>query len=485
MTNQKKQNTVEKNESFSSISAKSFLLVVAILCGMLALSGALSYFIPQGFFERDDTGAIINGSFQQGSIQGIAIWRIITAPIRVFFSDSALNIILISVFLLIMSGVFNLIEKTQGVKIIIGRTVKRFSDKKQLVICVTAFVFMLFGSFFGMFEELVTLLPLVIVLMLSMGFDTLTGVGVCMLAACFGFSAAITNPFSVGIASGLAGTSVSHGAWLRIVFFAVVYIAVCAFLLLHARKITKNPELSPTYQLDIEKRKRLDLTISSSLDKAQEDKIFRVYSIFFCAQIIFLILIASIRAISGLAIPLLSVTFLVGGILAGCLICENKKNVFKYFAQGATAMLPAVLMIALATSIKLVMDESCIMDTVMHAVIEFLKTKDKFVCVILIYFLILFLQLFIGSASAKLLLIMPIALPVCSALGISPNVVILTYCIADGFTDVILPTNPVLLIGLSMANISYGKWVKWTWKLQLGVFIFTIFLLLFAVQIGY
>ena len=131
------------------------------------------------------------------------------------------------------------------------------------------------------------------------------------------------------------------------------------------------------------------------------------------------------------------------------------------------------------------MDESQIMDTVMHAVIEFLKTKDKFVCVILIYFLILFLQLFIGSASAKLLLIMPIALPVCSALGISPNVVILTYCIADGFTDVILPTNPVLLIGLSMANISYGKWVKWTWKLQLGVFIFTIFLLLFAVQIGY
>lgn len=481
----KTKNTPQKEESFSSINAKSFFLVVAILLAMLALSGALSYFIPQGFFERDESGAIIDGSFQQGTIQGIALWRVITAPVRVFFSDGSLNIILICVFLLIMSGVFNLIEKTNGVKIIISRTVKRFSDKKQLVICITAFVFMLFGSFFGMFEELVTLLPLIIVLMLSLGFDTLMGVGVCMLAACFGFSAAITNPFSVGIAAEIAGTSVSHGAWLRIVFFAVVFTAVCVFLLLHARKITKNPQASPTYEIDLEKRKKLDLTLSPTLGKEQEDKIFRIYAVFFLAQIVFLILIASIRAISGLAIPILSVTFLVGGIIAGCLVCENKKNVFKYFGQGATSMLPAVLMIALATSIKLVMDESHVMDTVMHAVIEFLKTKDKFVCVILIYFLILFLQLFIGSASAKLLLIMPIALPVCTALGISPNIVILTYCIADGFTDVILPTNPVLLIGLSMANVSYGKWVKWTWKLQLSVFAFTILLLLFAVQIGY
>ena len=148
-------------------------------------------------------------------------------------------------------------------------------------------------------------------------------------------------------------------------------------------------------------------------------------------------------------------------------------------------MLPAVVMIALASSVKLIMSESGILDTVMYGVIKALDGRNKFVCIILIYFLILFLQVFIGSSSAKIVLIMPIILPVSSALGISPTLIMLTYCIADGFTDVILPTNPVLLIGLSMANVSYGKWVKWTWRFQFIMFVFTILLLLLAVQIGY
>ena len=148
-------------------------------------------------------------------------------------------------------------------------------------------------------------------------------------------------------------------------------------------------------------------------------------------------------------------------------------------------MLPAVAMIALASSVKLIMAESGILDTVMHAVIEALAGKSPFLCVVLIYFLILFLQVFIGSSSAKIMLIMPIILPVANSLGLSSTVIILTYCMADGFTDVILPTNPVLLIGLSMANVSYGKWVKWTWLFQLLMFVFTILVLLFAVKIGY
>ena len=76
-------------------------------------------------------------------------------------------------------------------------------------------------------------------------------------------------------------------------------------------------------------------------------------------------------------------------------------------------------------------------------------------------------------------------MPITALLGLSPTVVILTYCIADGFTDVILPTNPVLLVGLSMANVPYGKWVKWTWKFQLILFVLTVLLLMLAVEIGY
>jgi uncharacterized ion transporter superfamily protein YfcC len=310
----------------------------------------------------------------------------------------------------------------------------------------------------------------------------MTGLGVCMLSACFGFSAAITNPFSVGIASQIAGVPVFTGVWLRFIFFLVIFSVLLTFIFIHVKKITLSPEKSLTFDIDRQKLKTLNLDFSQ--DKNSE-KVFKVYSNFFSIQLVVLVLLASIRAISGYAIPILALTFLIGGIVCDLTISDNKKQVFVWLGKGAVSMLPAVFMIMLATSVKLVLEESNIIGTLMNSAITYLSGKNKFLCVILIYFLILFLQIFIGSASAKIMLIMPIMLPIAQSLGISTPVIILTYCIADGFTDVILPTNPVLLVGLSMANVSYGTWVKWTWKFQLALFAATVALLMFAVQIGY
>lgn len=462
---------------------RSFITVVAILFFVLILSGVMSYFIPQGSFERDESGAIIPGTYAEEGIGGIAPWRIISAPIRVFASEDALTIIMISVFLLIMSGVFNILEKTGGIKVFIGRIMNKLRDKGGPVVCITVLIFMLFGSFFGMFEELVTLLPLIIVFMLSMNMDTMTGLGACMLAACFGFSAAITNPFSVGLAAEVAGVSPSSGVWLRIVFFGIIYATICCFLMIHLHKIERDPASSPTYKVDLEKRKSLENVSYENVKNS--DKMFKVYSAFFAFQGVVLILIASVRAISSLAIPILSLSFLICGIAAGLIVSEDKRGIFAHFFNGAVSMLPAVLMIAIASSVKLVMTESKIIDTIMNGVITLLDGKSKFLAIILMYFLILFLQFFIGSASAKIILVMPIIMPIATALGLSPAIVILAYCMADGFTDVILPTNPVLLVGLSMANVSYAEWVRWTWKLQLFVFVLTILMLFFGVAINY
>jgi uncharacterized ion transporter superfamily protein YfcC len=342
---------------------------------------------------------------------------------------------------------------------------------------------MLFGSFFGMFEELVTLLPLIIMFMLSMNMDTMTGLGACMLASCFGFSAAITNPFSVGLAAEVADVNPSSGVWLRIVFFGIIYTILCGFLMLHLRRIEKNPKLSPSYETDLIKKEEIKSLTSSPIEN--ENKIFKVYTLFFSIQGIMLVLIASVKSIAAIAIPLLAASFLIAGIVSGLIILEKKSDVFRHILNGAASMLPAVLMIALASSVKLVMTESGIIDTIMNAVIGFLDGKSRFLAIILIYLLILFLQVFIGSASAKIILVMPIVMPIAMALGLSPAIVILAYCMADGFTDVILPTNPILLVGLSMANVSYGKWVKWTFKLQLLVFVITVLILFFGVAIKY
>ena len=402
---------------------------------------------------------------------------------RVFASEDAITIIMISVFLLVMSGIFNLLDKTGGIKAFIAYIMRSLKNSGRQVICITVLVFMLFGSLFGMFEELVTLLPLIIVFMLSMQLDTMVGLGTCLMAACFGFSTAITNPFSVGTAAQLAGIPVSSGAWLRVVFFVIVYVLLCIFLLGYLKMIRRDPKRSPSYEID--QKKRENLMVQKEDASQDQQKIFRVYALFFAIQGALLVAIACVRAISGLAIPILAASFLIFGLLAGQLVCKNFRAVLSYFLKGGAAMLPAVAMIALASSVKLVMAESNIIDTVMHSVLQLLEGKGKFVTILLIYGLILFLQLFIGSASAKIFLVMPIVLPITNALGISPTLVILTYCMADGFTDVILPTNPVLLIGLSMANVSYWKWLKWTWKLQLLLFIVSVLVLFLGVSVGY
>ena len=450
---------------------------------VLIFCGSLSYFIPQGAFARDGAGNILPDSYEVGAVEGIAPWRVITAPIRVFASDNAVTVIMISLFLLIMSGVFNLLEKTGGIKVFIVQIMRRFQNRRGPVVCITVLLFMLFGSLFGMYEELITLLPLIIAFMLSLNMDTMLGLGTCLVAACFGFCCATTNPFSVGTAAQIAGISTADGMWLRILFFTIVYGVLCTFLLWHMRRIAKDPLRSPTYAEDL--RQRNELTVGAEDLPADHQRIFRIYAAFFAVLGSLLVAIAAIRALADYAIPLLAGGFIIAGLIAGRLVCGNFRQVFTYFGQGALTMIPAVVLIALASSVKLVIDESHILDTIMHGALQMLEGKSPFVTILLIYGLILFLQLFIGSASAKIFLIMPIILPITNALGISPMLVILTYCMADGFSDVILPTNPILLISLSFAKVSYGKWLKWTWKLQLTVLALSVLVLLFGVCIGY
>ena len=471
-----------RQASFASINTRAFLTVVAVLCAVLTVCGALSYVIPQGTYLRDEAGVIIPDSYVQGEVEGIALWRVLTAPVRVFASSDGITVIMISVFLLVMSGVFNLLDKTGGVKLIIERLLRRLHGKHLPILWVTVLVFMLFGSFFGMFEELVTLLPIVIIFMLTMGLDTMMGLGTCLIAACFGFSAALTNPFSVGLASEVGGVATSDGIWLRGVFFILTYLLLCLFLTLYHKKLNRNPAVSPTFAADEARRSSSELGESMVTDNPRA---LGVFGVFFGIQGVILLLIATIPPISGYAIPILAVSFLVSGIVAGLLVSPSPRAVFGYILQGAVAMLPAVVMIALAASAKLVLDESGILDTFMHKVIGILEGRSPFTAILLIYALIFILQFFIGSASAKIMLVMPIVMPVARAIGLSPSLVILAYCMADGFTDVILPTNPILLVSLSVTGVSYGSWVKWTWKLQAAMLTLSVLVLGFGVLIGY
>ncbi|MFA6889416.1 MAG: Na+/H+ antiporter NhaC family protein [Bacilli bacterium] len=447
------------------INKRSFLTIILILGVLMLCSIGLILIIPQGIIQE---GVYIPLD------QPIVIWKLIASPFMVLISEGNITVIMISLFILILAGAFNIMDKTGGIESILQYFIRRFAKKKMLLMHLIVLLFMSFGAFFGVFEEAVTLLPMVILLALSLGWDTFTGVGMCLLAAGFGFSSAITNPFSVGLGSLAMGLSIMEGIGLRIATFIIMYIVLCLFLRLHIRKIEKDPTRSPTYEIDLEKRENL------SLDVQTNPRTFRIYSVFFIVLLVIIVVTSLIPSIQMYSIPLIALAFLVGGFVCGIMINHSFSQTCHIFFKGLKAMAPAIVLILMASSIRYILEEGVVLGTIIHEMSTFLGELTPFQAVLSIYFMILFIQFFIGSASAKIPLIIPIIAELSTQVGITKNIALLAFVFGDGFTDLIYPTNPVLLIGIGLAGIGYGQWVKKTWLLQLLVFIITCIILYIA-----
>lgn len=462
------------------INKKSFITVCLILFIFMLLSYIMTFIIPHGIFE------IINNENIYTEIEGngIPFWKFILSPFLLLGSDSGLTVIVISLFILILGGAFNVIDKTGGINAIINYLIKKFKDKKYILIYIIVLFFMLFGSLFGIFEESVTLLPIIIILALGMGWDTFTGIAMCLMAAGFGFSSAITNPFSVGLASKSMEIGLLDGVWFRIIIFILMYLILCTFITIHVKRIEKDPTSSPSYESDEEKRKHLNF---DETFVSKGNKVLRVYTIFFITILAIIIISSALPIVQelGISIPIIAITFLIG-IYIACLALSYKFNdITKMFFSGLLGIAPAVIMIMLAGSIKYILDEGQIMASIINYLVNLLKGQSPILGILFIYFIILAIQFFIGSASAKVILIIPIITIIADQLGISRNIALLAFIFGDGFTDLIYPTNPVLLISLGISSFSYTKWIKKTLPLQLIVLVVTILLLILGYYIKY
>jgi uncharacterized ion transporter superfamily protein YfcC len=250
----------------------------------------------------------------------------------------------------------------------------------------------------------------------------------------------------------------------------------------HVRKIEKNPESSPTYESDKLKKEQQNFDINNiQFDK----KLVKGYSFFFLTILLAIVLASVIKPLQGLSIPIIAIIALISIFVCGLYIKVKFKELLKMFWQGVVAMSPAIIMLLLAGSIKFILDDSKIMGTVIIEILALLEGKSPIIGVLFIYLVVLVIQFFIGSASAKVALIVPIIAVLAVDLGISKNLALLSFIFADGYTDLIYPTNPVLLISLGMASFSYLKWIKKTWLLQILILLITVGFLILGFYIGY
>ncbi|MDD5018416.1 MAG: hypothetical protein PHO15_09985 [Eubacteriales bacterium] len=478
-----------KDASFQ-INKKSLLTAALIIFLLIVVSYCLTLFVPPGSYQTitDENGnvAIEAGSYAQtGDAGEYPVYNIILSIFKSFAPGGDVNIIMIVImlFILLIGGSFTLLDKCGILRAVIAKIAAKMMGRKYLLIAVISFVFMFLGSFFGILEEIVPLIPLVVGLSYMLGWDSLMGLGLSLLATSFGFAAALYNPFSIVISQQLAGVPVYSGTLLRLVFFAVIYGVLLLFLIRYAKKLDKNPMCSSVYIEDTARREKYRMTPAEIKEAAQFNKKPLVFVGALLAVMFAYLVSAPFLGIADYSMIVIAVIFIlaatVGAKLAGY------KSTAKTFFSGMRDIAPGILLIPMAMAVSTIIRDSGIQDTLLYYSSSVISNASPYVNIIIIYAAILILEFFVAQASTKAFLILPLVVPLAALSGISGQTVVFAYALGDGFLNVLYPTNAMLLIALGLTTVSYPKWFRFTIWIQLLIAAISIGFLMLAIGIGY
>ncbi len=477
-------------KSGAQISQKAFIQAVLIIFALMMVSGVLTRIIPAGSYARydlDGREVIDPQSFAFTARPDFPVWRWFTAPVEVLFTpDGLTKVIPIILFIVLVGAAFGVMDRSGILQAVISRIVRQFGGRKYVLLVVITFFFMALGTFFGIFEEVIPLVPLMIGLAYYLGWDSLVGLGMSVLATNVGFSTAVFNPFTIGIAHQLSDLPLYSGAGPRIVLFVVVFIILAVFITLYARKIDRKPEASLVFQEDQAAKARMGgFALDSSLDdnpKMRRGAIF--LGVFFGLILVVLVALPFIEFLRDIALPLTGLLFVIGGIGAG-LLSGAGKAAWKAAWDGLVGIAPAVPLLMMAASVKHIIASGGILDTILHWANNAFTGASPFAAALMIYGLTLVLELFITSGSAKAFLLIPIIMPLADLVGVNRQIAVSAYTFGDGFSNMAYPTNAALLITLSLTVIPYPKWLRWVLGLWVWVFLATVIFLAVAVAINY
>ena len=233
------------------INKKTILGITAILLVMWILAGVLTHIVPRGeyttFTDAETGKASITTESEYAPLEdySMPLWKIVAAPVMVFVEeetrDTGMTGILIIAFIVLMGGTFLLLERAGVLRYLVAVIIKRFGNKKYLLLSIIVLFFMFLASTAGILEESVTLVPIAVAVSLALGWDSLMGLGMSLIPVAFGFTAATFNPFNVMTVQKLAGdVEIFSGLWLRLVTFVFVYAALMLFLVIYAKRIEKD-----------------------------------------------------------------------------------------------------------------------------------------------------------------------------------------------------------------------------------------------------
>ena len=426
--------------------------VFILLIGIVFVCALLSYVIPAGTYDmiqtEDGRELIDSESYHRIEQTPVSLLQFLTAIPR-GMQQSASIIFLI----FIVGGSFNVLQKTRALEAGMGRLAKIASGKEVLLIPVVMIAFSLGASFVGMAEELLLFVPVMVGLARSLGFDSITGMAMVMMATGAGFAGAVTNPFTVCVAQDLAGLELFSGSWYRIIVFVVMVGIAVAGTMLYAHRIQKDPRLSPMYEIDA--RENAHMGLDDLKEFGGKEKAIMVV---FLASLILLIVGVTqwgwyLDEISGL--------FLGMGLVIA-LVARMKLNDFATeLGKGMMDIASGALVVGFASAVLVVLEDGNILHTILYYVAGALEQLPAVISAVGMLIFQTLLNFLVPSGSGQAAVSIPIMAPLADMVGVNRQTAVLAYQMGDGLSNLIWPTGGLLVAALSLAKIPYDKWIKW------------------------
>ena len=420
---------------------------VIIAC-ILVVCAVLTWFVPGGQYVTGKDGSL---SYEQ--VDHVPqTWQVLPAVYHGFVKQAG-----IIVFILVVGGAFWLLNATGAVTAGIGRFIARVGKRDKLVLAAVTVLFSLAGAVFGMSEEMIPFVGIVVPLVVSMGYDAFMGMLVVYVASNVGFSSAFLNPFTVGIAQGMADLPLFSGMGYRIFCWAFLTILLTIFVVVYAHKTRKAPTAA--------------VALEEAPLSARQGWVLGV------------LLMTVILLIVGVTcwdwyLPEITGLFLGMGIICGIIAGFSANRIAEELLAGAKDILSAALVVGFASGIIVLLQDGKVVDSILHSMQEDLDGTGRAGSLTAMYGIQALINVIIPSATAKAAITIPIMAPFSDMVGVSRQAMVLAFQFGDGFTNMLTPTSGVLVAALAMARIPYAEWVKWIWKMVVVLLVLGLLLLL-------
>jgi len=457
---------------------------LVILFSIVVLAQILTYMIPAGSFERVENTAggsqVVPGSFQLSTdAPALSPLAILTAIPKGF--SGAHQIIF---FVFIIGGAFAVLRATGAVDAALGAVLRRWGGRPFWLVAGGTALFAVGSCTIGFGEEYFPFVPVLIILALALGYDRVTAVGIIMVGYGVGYGAALINPFTVIIAQDIAGLQPASGLWYRMVLLVVFLPIGIHHVWSYAKKVGRDPAASLVADVS-----PLEGPPISSSDNGEvgagHPPMTTTHKL-----ILAIVGFSQLLIVYGLSqwhwsLVEMQAVFVALTVIIAIIARMSPDRTAVEFGAGAASLTSVALLIGVARGIQVVLNDGGIVDTMVHGISLPLQELPGSLSAVGMFFVQSLSNFFIPSGSGQAFVTMPIMAPLADLVGVSRQVAVLAYQFGDGFSNILVPTQAVIVGALAIAGIPYDRWLRFILPFMVKILIVGSIALAVAVLIGY